>query len=64
MRNYKKLLEDLAEWHNWCIDNPTEKRGQIAYYIDKLLNETKGTLNKTWKEIEKEESKERLGLPE
>ncbi len=62
MRNYKKLLEDLAEWYNWCMDNPTESRGHIAYHINKILEETKGV--KTWKEIEKEESKERLGLSE
>ncbi len=47
MRNYKKLLEDLAEWHNWCMDNPTESRGHIAYHINKILEETKGV--KTWK---------------
>jgi len=39
MRQYKKLLRDLEEWRDWCMDNPNEKRGHIAYYIEKLLEE-------------------------
>ena len=39
MRQYKKLLSDLKEWHDWCMDNPNERRGHIAYYINKLLVE-------------------------
>lgn len=37
--NLRQLLADLEEWRNWCMDNPSEKRGRIAYYIDKLLEE-------------------------
>ena len=41
MRQYKKLLKDLEEWHDWCMDNPNEKRRHIAYHLEKLLEEVK-----------------------
>ena len=37
-RQYKKLLEDLKEWHDWCLDNPNKTRGNIAYHLDKILD--------------------------
>lgn len=42
MRNFKKLKQDLEDWKNWCIDNPNESRGKIAYHIEKILNITEG----------------------
>ncbi len=39
MRQYNKLLDDLKEWRDWCMDNPNEKRGHIAYCIEQLLAE-------------------------
>ena len=37
MRNYKKLLQDLVEWRDWCLDEPNETRGHIAYHLDEIL---------------------------
>jgi len=36
-RQFKKLKEDLEEWKNWCLDNPNESRGHIAYHLEKIL---------------------------
>ena len=43
MRSYKKLVDDLQEWHDWCVDNPTNKdRVDIAYHLNEILAIIKG----------------------
>lgn len=37
MRNFKKLKQDLVDWHDWCMDKPNKSRGNIAYHIEKIL---------------------------
>jgi len=42
VRNFKKLIQDLEDWRNWCMDNPNESRGHIAYHLEEILNITRG----------------------